>query len=212
MLEAYCWPQSVGRSGSVELKVSTDAPEYHVTVHRDGGVSEPLFHEVGQAQPYPTPKDASSHGCRWPTSIEIPIGAWPSGYYAVTVTAGDEHADAFFVVRPDPADPAPILMVLSTSTYEAYNDWGGPSLYTGGTRVSFERPLAKGFLVKPEPHRRKMQPEPDREGLWFFGWAEPLGLSMWSGGAGWWNWERPFVHWAEANGYRIDVATSQDLE
>ena len=137
---------------------------------------------------------------------------WPSGYYAVTITSGDDRSDAFFVVRPDPGDPAPILLVLSTSTYDAYNDWGGPSLYTGGTRVSAERPLAKGFLVKPEPHRRKMQPEPDREGLWFFRWAEPLGLSVWSGGAGWWNWERPFVHWATANGYRLDVAISTDLE
>jgi hypothetical protein len=212
MLEAYCWPRSVERGASVELHVSTDAPSFEIHVVRDDGVTQPLFYEVGHAQPYGTPEDASSHGCRWPTSIDIPVASWPSGYYAVTLTAGDERADAFFVVRPDPADPAPILLVLSTSTYEAYNDWGGPSLYTGGTRVSFERPLAKGFLVKPEPHRRKMQPEPDREGLWFFGWAEPLGLSMWSGGAGWWNWERPFVHWAEANGYRIDVATSQDLE
>ena len=95
---------------------------------------------------------------------------------------------------------------------DAYNDWGGPSLYTGGTRVSFERPLAPGFLVKPEPHRRKAQPHPDREALWFFEWAEPLGLSVWSGGAGWWNWERPFLHWAERQGFRVDVAVSQDLE
>ncbi len=103
-------------------------------------------------------------------------------------------------------------MVLATTTWNAYNDWGGPSLYTGGTRVSFERPLAPGFLVKPEPHRRKAQPHPDREALWFFEWAEPLGLSVWSGGAGWWNWERPFLHWAEREGFRVDVAVSQDLE
>ena len=43
-------------------------------------------------------------------------------------------------------------------------------------------------------------------------WARPLGLSDWSGGAGWWNWERPFLRWAESNGYRVDVATSHDLE
>ena len=104
------------------------------------------------------------------------------------------------------------MLVLSTSTYDAYNDWGGPSLYTGGTRVSMRRPMAPGFLVKPEPHRRKMQPEPDREALWFFEWAEPLGLSVWSGGAGWWNWERAFLHWAERNGYAVDVAISTDLE
>ena len=43
-------------------------------------------------------------------------------------------------------------------------------------------------------------------------WARPLGLSDWSGGSGWWNWERPFTRWAESNGYRLDVAISQDLE
>jgi hypothetical protein len=162
----------------------------------------------------PTPDDASSHGCGWPAALEIPVGAdWHSGYYAVTVTAGDQRADAFLVVRSSPsAEPAPILMVLSTSTWNAYNDWGGPSLYTGGTRVSFERPMAPGFLVKPEPHRRKSQPQPDREALWFFAWAEPLGLSVWSGGAGWWNWERPMFRWAETNGFHVDMAVSQDLE
>jgi len=212
MLEAYCWPRSVARHSSTNLHVSTDAPSFDIQVTKDDGASAPVFSEVGYAQPYEAPQDTSSHGCRWPASFEIPVSNWSSGYYAVTVTSGDERADAFFVVRPDPGDPAPILLVLSTSTYDAYNDWGGPSLYTGGTRVSAERPMAKGFLVKPEPHRRKMQPEPDREALWFFRWAEPLGLSVWSGGAGWWNWERPFVRWATANGYRLDVAISTDLE
>ena len=102
--------------------------------------------------------------------------------------------------------------MLSTTTWDAYNDWGGGSLYRGGTKVSFERPMAPGFLVKPEPHRRKMQPLPDREGLWFFEWAERLGLSVWSGGAGWWNWERPFLHWAERNGFDVDLAMSADLD
>src|SRR3989475_13287857 len=101
-------------------------------------------------------------------------------------------------------------MVLSTATYDAYNDWGGPSLYTGGTQVSSERPMAAGFLVKPEPHRRKMQPLPDREGLWFFEWAERLGLSRWSGGAGGRNWARPLLHWAERNGVAGDAAIATD--
>jgi hypothetical protein len=35
---------------------------------------------------------------------------------------------------------------------------------------------------------------------------------VWSGGAGWWNWERPFLHWAERNGFDVDVAISTDLE
>ena len=160
-----------------------------------------------------TPADASSSGCGWPVALEIPIGThWRSGYYAVTVTAGNERADACFIVRQHPDDRAPILLVLATTTWNAYNDWGGPSLYTGGTRVSFERPFAKGFLVKPEPIGRMMQTTPDREAMGYRNWARPLGLSDWSGGAGWWNWERPFLQWAESNGYRVDVATSHDLE
>src|SRR3712207_8823859 len=62
--------------------------------------------------------------------------------------------------------------------------------------------------TKPEPARRKMQPHPDREGLWFFEWAEPRGVSVWSGGAGWRNWERPFVRWAEEEG-RSEEHTSE---
>ena len=119
------------------------------------------------------PTTPPSNGCGWPPALEIPVGDWRSGYYSVTLTAGDERADAFLVVRPDPSDPAPILLVLSTTTWHAYNDWGGPSLYTGGTRVSFERPLAGGFLVKPEPIGRMMQPEPDREAMGFRTWAAP---------------------------------------
>jgi hypothetical protein len=123
----------------------------------------------------------------------------------------DDEADAFFVMRPAHRR-SPILLVLSTTTSNAYNDWGGPSLYTGGTRVSFERPLAPGFLRKPEPAVRKAQAVPDREALGYLSWAEEHGLSPWSGGAGWWNWERPFVVWAERDGFAIDVAVSQDLD
>ncbi len=213
MLEAYCWPRSAAPGDRVGLCVSTDATSVSVKVTRDGADPADVWATDGVAAgPHATPPDASANGCGWPVAIEIPVGDWRSGYYAVTVTTDDERADAFFVVRAGDRRRAAILLVLSTSTYDAYNDWGGPSLYTGGTQVSMRRPMAPGFLVKPEPHRRKMQPEPDREALWFFEWAEPLGLSVWSGGAGWWNWERAFLHWAERSGYAVDVAISTDLE
>jgi hypothetical protein len=214
MLEAYCWPRSVAPGEPVGLHVSTDAGVFDITVTRDGAEQTEIWRSSGvPAGHHPTPKDASANGCGWPVAVQIPVGDWPSGYYAVTVSAGGERAEAFLVVRAHAGAPtAPILFVLSTSTYDAYNDWGGPSLYTGGTQVSMLRPMLPGFLTKPEPHRRKAQPHPDREALWFFEWAEPLGLSVWSGGAGWWNWERAYLHWAERNGYRMDVAISTDLE
>jgi hypothetical protein len=213
MLEAYCWPRSVEPGETVAIQASTDLDGFAVEVARDGANGDEVWSGLGAAGHHAVPEDASAVGCGWPAALEVPVGErWRSGYYAVTLTSGDERADSFFVVRSRPQVAAPILMVLSTATYDAYNDWGGPSLYTGGTQVSSERPLAAGFLVKPEPHRRKMQPLPDREGLWFFEWAERLGLSVWSGGAGWWNWERPFLHWAERNGFDVDVAISTDLD
>ncbi len=122
------------------------------------------------------PGTASADGCGWPATLSIPVAEdWRSGFHSVRLTAGDDEAYAFFAVRPA-ASPAPILLVLSTSTANAYNDWGGPSLYTGGTRVSFERPLARGFLAKPEPAARKAQAVPDREALGYFGWAEEHGV------------------------------------
>src|SRR5947199_791333 len=213
MLEAYCWPRSVEPGEAVAIHASTDLEGFAVEVARDGANREEVWSAEGAAGHHAVPEDASSMGCGGPAALGVPVGErWRSGYYAVTLTSGDQRADAFFVVRSRPREAAPILMVLSTTTYDAYNDWGGPSLYTGGTQVSSERPLAPGFLVKPEPHRRKMQPLPDREGLWYFEWAERLGLSVWSGGAGWWNWERPVLRWAERSGFAVDVAISTDLD
>ena len=212
MLDGYTWPHSVLPGEEIALHVSSTDP-FGIEVAREGGAREVVWRaEAVAGSEHPIPATASADGCGWPTTLTIPVGDdWRSGYYSVTLVSGQERADAFFVVRPQRL-PSPILLVLSTATYHAYNDWGGPSLYTGGTRVSFERPLARGFLHKPEPAARKAQAIPDREALGYFAWAEEHGLSPWSGGSGWWTWERPFVAWAEREGFAIDVAVSQDLE
>jgi hypothetical protein len=212
VLDGYAWPQSVLPGEEVELHVSSSGP-FGVEVAREGGEREVVWRMDAVAETeHPVPATASADGCGWPSAVTIPVDeGWRSGYYAVRLTSGDERADAFFAVRPA-GDRASILLVLSTSTANAYNDWGGPSLYTGGTRVSFERPLGRGFLFKPEPALRKAQAAPDREALAYFAWADEHHLSRWSGGAGWWTWERPFVAWAEREGFAIDVAVSQDLE
>jgi len=212
LLDGYAWPQSVLPGEGLALHVSSTNP-FGVEVAREGGARDIVWRADAVAgSEHPISATASADGCGWPTTLAIPVGDdWRSGYYSVTLSSGEERADAFFVVLPR-RQISPILLVLSTATYNAYNDWGGPSLYTGGTRVSFERPLARGFLTKPEPAARKAQAFPDREALGYFTWAEEKGLSPWSGGSGWWTWERPFIAWAEREGFAIDVAVSQDLE
>jgi hypothetical protein len=214
MLEAYCWPRSVAPGEPVGLHLSTDASAVDIEVAREGVEREIVWSASGsQGVLHPTPDDAAENGCAWPSALQIPTETrWRSGYYSVSVTAGDERAAAFLVVRPKPGAASPILLALSTATWDAYNDWGGPSLYTGGTRVSLERPMARGFLEKPERALRKAQSLPNPDATTYIGWARKRGLSDWSGGAGWWNWERPFLAWAERTGFAIDVALSDDLE
>jgi hypothetical protein len=89
--------------------------------------------------------------CDWrPTlTFRIPPGL-PSGIYIVKLSARTGQSDCLFVVRS--AAPQPLLAQLPTATYEAYNAWGGDSLYPGGTdrvnatgtrqgiEVSYDRP------------------------------------------------------------------------
>ena len=150
MLEAYCFPRSALPGETLPLHVSTDAGTFDVEVAREGAQRTVVWRAADvAADAHATPSDAASNGCAWPAALEIPIGTdWRSGYYAVTLRAGDERAEAFLVVRPSPGGPrAPIILVLSTSTWNAYNDWGGPSLYTGGAQVSFERNTSRTFGI-----------------------------------------------------------------
>jgi hypothetical protein len=195
-IEAYTDRLSYQAGDRVALHVSTSASRYAVEVTRIGAKSQAVFTRDGlPGARHPVPKDASSHGCRWPAALKIPVDqAWPSGYYQVKVRADNENGraargEAFFVVRSArPGRDAAILLQLCTNTYNAYNRWGGSSLYGGPKgvvrRVSFERPYI-GFAPG------------DRFTRLYSGWR---------------NWEQPFVQWAEAAGYRLDFAVNSDLE
>jgi hypothetical protein len=89
----------------------------------------------------------------WPVTdvIRIPPTA-VSGYYVakLRLTRGRlEGASGIvpLVVRPLRSHRSPILVVASSSTWQAYNGWGGKSLYNfnstnerAANRVSFDRP------------------------------------------------------------------------
>lgn len=223
-IEGYAQAQSYTAGETLELCCSTDSATFSVEIARVGGSREIVWaaRDVPGAS-HPVPPGPASGGCGWPVAVHVTIpDDWRSGYYEVVFRAQDESTGrtaegiAFFVVRPPlgASRQGAILLVLATNTYNAYNDWGGPSLYTGAVRVSFERPLAPGFLRKPEPHMRypNLDEVDDPEHERFRSWADLHGLARWSGSAGWHDWERPFVRWAERAGYRVDVATNADLE
>lgn len=169
------------------------------------------------------PEEAYANGCGWPVSFSLRIPEnWRSGYYEINL-CGEESQEpvassqAFFVVRSQtPGQDTPILLVLSTNTYNAYNQWGGACLYSGATQVSFARPLERGFLTRPEAtfdgRAASVETDPDPEHRRLQAYQAEHQFPLWSASAGWHNWERRFVRWAEAQGYRLDFAVNSDLQ
>lgn len=210
MIAAYCWPQSVLPGEPVGLHVSTDARRFAVETLRQGAGDDVVWRSDWlEGSEHPVPADVAVAGCGWPTATEIPVGDWRGGFHLVRVrTEAGEQAEAFFVVRA--AEKGTTLLVLSTSTWAAYDDWGGPSYYTGGHRSSLLRPLPKGFLERPEPGRYRaalVGDLPDDAVAYL-----EAGYSFWVVAAGWSSWEHLFVRWAEREGLTLDLATSRDLE
>ncbi|MCH2201291.1 MAG: hypothetical protein MK102_04950 [Fuerstiella sp.] len=202
-IEAYPGKLSYQPGEEVDLHVSTTADRYSIEIARIGARRKTVWTKDNiTGSRYDTPENASTHGCGWPVSLRIRLpNEWKSGYYSITLKT--ENADgqlilgeAFFVLRSAaPGRNTQILLQLTTNTYNAYNNWGGPCLYESGPRplqgdrVSFQRPMARGFLTKPDaPHSR------------------------WAPYAGWHNWEREFTEWAEREGYQLDYAVNADLE
>ncbi len=163
-IDAYASEVSVGPGGTIHLHVATDPPAtYRVEVYRlgwYGGTGGRLIacapsctgSEQGATQPIPGPDDATGLlQLDWPATDTIPVGRdWVSGYYYVNVvlTSGAAQGTSQHVpviVLAPRNRPSEILAQASVNTWQAYNAWGGLSLYTrfglpGGSHVSFDRP------------------------------------------------------------------------
>jgi hypothetical protein len=110
--------------------------------------------EQGRVQAVPSVGDPIYDPLRagWPVTDVVHTGHdWVTGYYLIEalMTSGPDlgRAAATFVIlhAPQGASPTPILVQVPVNTWEAYNQWGGKSLYDLGTRrvyrVSFDRPF-----------------------------------------------------------------------
>ena len=219
VVTGYCWPQSVVSGDRVGLHLSSSGGRpVRVEIARVGGQRDVVFRsDAVAAGEQVTPADAAAAGCDWPVALSLDVDpTWRSGYYEVVleIDVGDKvrRDFAFFVVRPSAGTR--IVVALSTNTWCAYNDFGGPNLYTGGTRVSMRRPMAPGYLHKPPGKGRRVTGtgEPDPQNAAHVGYLLLNHLSAYAGSAGWPDWELPFIAWAERGGFEIGVCTNADLE
>jgi len=201
---------------------AAEAMAFDLEVARVGADREVVHRAEGiVAEPHPIPEDAAARGAGWPSTLGFSAGDWRSGWYearlrTINAEGSPVESRAGFVLRAPTDHPtAPILLELSLNTWNAYNDWGRSNLYLGGTAVSFRRPMARGFLDRPDAlhHRNANTARPrDLGGDAWLTYAQSNQLSAWSACSGWATWEGPFVEWAEKAGYRFDYAINADLE
>lgn len=184
-VEGYAGQVSYQPGDELTIHLSTTVPKVALEIHRLGQKREAVFSKTDVTGGlHAVPENASSHGCAWPKAWSMKIPAdWKSGYYLVTLRVKDNggkfvrrgprtaESSCFFVLRAaEPGKQSPILLQLSTNTYNAYNNWGGLSLYAyngranvQGNRVSFLRPPSSQFAQWELP---------------FVAWAEANGISL----------------------------------
>jgi len=221
MLCAYVSQPSCRAGESATLHASGDVGRVSVRVERQGPSAETTALLEGvPVEPLDVPASAIEAGCGWPPVAEIRTETgWRSGFYLIRLEGGGEVAHAMLVVRPARRRSERVLIV-TTTTYQAYNDFGGANAYSrgqpyyeGGAPVlSWRRPFAPGFLWKPPgaPRLADKTPPPDIPPV--LDWAWRTGSSVWSAASGWPASEQPFVLWAENEGYAFDYLTSHDLD
>jgi len=157
-IEGYAWTTSAQAGEEVKFSVSTTSPSFSVDVYRMGwyqGKGGRLLQSLSgiRGQSYPLPAPEASTGlieARWPVAFTLQTGAqWVSGVYMVKLTAADGKQSYIpFVLRS--SRPTALAFIRAVNTDEAYNYWGGTSLYTDLTntlsakrafKVSFDRPF-----------------------------------------------------------------------
>lgn len=148
-LEGYADATSYRPGDTARFFISNRSPTtaVYVDVLRVGAMDQRVMEPWPiKAGPLSASDDASQNGCRWPEALELQIPfSWKSGVYFLRLWS-DGFTNAIPFVVKAPSRASAILYQLPVATYQAYNLWGGSSLYTHDAQqytnpfVSFDRP------------------------------------------------------------------------
>jgi hypothetical protein len=202
-IQGFATDVSVNRGETITFKILTDATDYRVDIYRlgyYGGMGARLVTTVEpsatlpQSQP-PCISDPATGllDCgTWSASASwtVPSGATSGVYIAKLVREDPEDGRAshiVFVVRDDDGG-SDLLFQVSETTWQAYNSYGGNSLYTGSASSP---PVARAHKVSfNRPYNSRAGTPED----WVFNAAYPL------------------IRWLEANGYDVSYFTDTDSD
>lgn len=229
--EIWCYTDkySYSNNNQVSLYINSTSDKYKLEIYKDGLRPELVYSkELSNGVWQKTPEDCSVKGCNWMLSHSLKISEqWQSGFYKIIVSnicKNPSSSEHFFVVTPQKDKKKDYLLVLATSTWTAYNDWGGSNHYEGitgkyknefSTRLSTQRPFYKGLISLPNGAPRAPYKEDLKQGetaqYHSFNWAFINGYGKYYSAAGWAQYEKQFVIWLEKNNYTFDIITQHDL-
>lgn len=222
-IEGYASLTSVAQGDSIDLFVNTASPNYRMDVYRMGWYqglgARHMFGPIlrkGTVQPIPKPQeDTGLIECDWSDPYTLKIEKdWTQGVYLVKLQEDQTQKQSYilFVVRDD-ASIAPILFQLPVSTYQAYNFWGGKSLYATGSGDALPWGAETGIAATKVSYNRPYAFNNNQNAANGIGAGEFLTNNqiVWRGypisSAG---WNYNMVRWLEKKGYELNYCTNID--
>lgn len=116
-------------------------------------VAGPLPITVPLAPPAVADPQTRAITAPWPATTELDTTGWPPGFYFLQVTEAGRATNVPFVVR-SPSVTDAVVFIAGDVTWQAYNTWGGRSLYRGpggfadrSYAVSFDRPYTTEWQI-----------------------------------------------------------------
>lgn len=191
-IEGYAWATSVAAGNALPCSVSTTAAAFRADVYRLGwyqGTGARLITTISNiaGKFYPMPPMDTSTGLvdpQWPVTFRVQSDTtWTSGVYLIklTTSTGKQSYIPFTVTSPRASD---FVFVHSDIIAQAYNGWGGKSLYAFNSsqqkrayKVAFDRPVDRN----------------EGTGDLFY-------------------WEYPMIRWMESNGFDVSYISDVDLQ
>jgi hypothetical protein len=103
---------------------------------------------VRRQRPFTLQRDTRMVSCHWRVTTTINTAGWPEGLYYLVLTGGSGRDHMIPLVVESASVVGKTVLVINDCTMQAYNKWGGYSLYTGPShrhadrsyKVSFDRP------------------------------------------------------------------------
>jgi hypothetical protein len=158
-IEGYANRVSAKGGDVVDLFVSTRARRFHVEAYRMGyyqGLGGRLVWTSGSVRGGRQRRPTLEHRtnmieCHWSRSLRLRVGpSWVQGVYLLKLVASNGGASYIPLTVRDDTSHAALVVQNEVTTWQAYNKWGGYSLYEGPDAsfrrrsrvVSFDRPYA----------------------------------------------------------------------